>query len=142
MVAQKPLLWPVCQLRLACSRSFLSPAPGSVPLPRTATILSPAGTVLLITGWHPTARHQLAPYCYSSAGTLLLIVVCWHPLCPVALLAIYPSDQLAPPRLCLVLVLHCLRDCCPPPWINVMTCLPIQHGRQHHSQSNPDILSG
>jgi len=50
-------------------------------------------------GWHRTAHHQLAPYCYSPAGTLLLIVVGWHPLCPVAQLAIYPSDRLAPPRL-------------------------------------------
>jgi len=55
-------------------------------------------------GWHPTAHHRPAPYCYSSAGTLLLIVVGWHPLCPVAPLAIYPSDLLAPPRLPLVVV--------------------------------------
>jgi len=26
----------------------------------------PAGTLLLITSWHPTANHRLAPYCYSS----------------------------------------------------------------------------
>jgi len=55
-------------------------------------------------GWHPTAHHWLAPYCYSSAGTLLLIVVGGHPLCPGAPLAIYPSDRLAPPPLRLVVV--------------------------------------
>ena len=26
----------------------------------------PAGTLLLLTGWHPTATHRLAPYCSSS----------------------------------------------------------------------------
>jgi len=55
-------------------------------------------------GWHPTAHHRLAPYCYSPAGTLLLIVVGGHPLCPVAPLAIYRSDRLAPPWLRLVVV--------------------------------------
>jgi len=29
-------------------------------------------------GWHPTAHHRLAPYCYSLAGTLLLLAG-WHP---------------------------------------------------------------
>jgi len=79
-------------------------------------------------GWHPTARHRLAHSCYLSAGTLLLIVIGWHPLYPVAPLAIYPSDRLAPPWLHLVVVLHCLRDYCPTPWSNVMTCLTVQHG--------------
>jgi len=55
-------------------------------------------------GSHPTAHHRLAPYCRSLAGTLLLIVVGWHPLYPVAPLAIYPSDRLAPPLLRLVVV--------------------------------------
>ena len=54
----------------------------------------PAGTLLLLTGWHPTALHRLAPYCYSPAGTLLLIVVGWHPLCPVAPLAHLPLSRL------------------------------------------------
>jgi len=98
------MLWPVCQLRLACSQSFLSPPPGSGRFYRTATILSLAGTLRLITGWHPTANHRLAPYCYLSDGTLLLMVVGWHPLCPVAPLAFYPSDRLAPPQLRLVVV--------------------------------------
>ena len=77
---------------------------GSVRLHRPATILSLAGTLLLITGWHPTANLRLAPYCYSSAGALLLISVGWHPLCLVAPLAFYPSDRLAPPWLRLVMV--------------------------------------
>jgi len=55
-------------------------------------------------GWHPTAHHRLAPYCYSPAGTLPLIIVGWHPLCPVAPLAFYPSDRLAPPGLRLVVL--------------------------------------
>jgi len=42
-------------------RSFLSPPPGSVRFHRTATILSAAGTLLLITGWHPTATLRLVP---------------------------------------------------------------------------------
>ena len=126
--SQKPLLWPVCRLRLACSRSFLSPPPGFVRLHRTATILSPAGTLLLITGWDPTAHHRLAPYSYLSAGTLLLIIIGWHPLCPVGPVGIYPSDRVASPRLRLVVVLHCLRDYCPTPWIDVITCLTVQHG--------------
>ena len=29
-------------------------------------------------GWHPTAYHPLAPYCQSPAGTLLLFIG-WHP---------------------------------------------------------------
>jgi len=76
--SQKPLLWPVCQLWLACSRSFLPPPPGSVRWHRTAPFLSLAGTLLLIIGWHRTAHYRLAPYCSSWAGTLLLIIG-WHP---------------------------------------------------------------
>jgi len=33
-----------------------------------------AGTLLLSTGWHPTATHELAPYCYSPPGTQLLLL--------------------------------------------------------------------
>ena len=66
-------------------------------------------------GWHPTAHHRLAPYCYSPAGTLLLIIVGRHPLCPVAPLA-YPPLSLrrftlrsqTSLRLRLIMVLHCL----------------------------------
>jgi len=66
-------------------------------------------------GWHPTAHHRLAPYCYSPAGTLLLLVVGWHPLCPVAPLAYLPLSLLrltlrsqTSLRLRLIMVLHCL----------------------------------
>jgi len=53
----------------------------------------------LLPGQHRAAHHRLAHYCSSSAGTLLLIVIGWHRLCPVAPLAISPSDRLVPPPL-------------------------------------------
>jgi len=95
VVVQKPLLWLVSRLCLARSPSFLSPPPGSVRWHRYCSIL--------LAGWHPTAPHRLAPYCYIPAGTLLLIVG-WHPLCPVGPLAFNTSNRLAPPRLRLVVV--------------------------------------
>jgi len=120
--SQKPWLWPVSRLWLACSRSFLYAPPGCVHWHRTAplagsllltcslagTILlpslwlapyccSPAGTLVLLTGWHPTATHRLAPYCSST-------------------------DRLTFSRLYLVVVWHCLRGYCPTPCIDVMTC--------------------
>ena len=134
--SQKPLLWPVCRLRLACSQSFLSPPPSSVGLHRTATILSLASTLLLITGWHPTAYHRLAPYCHSWAGTLLPLMG-WLPTAHRRWLAspqpsgsarrlsfrsvgpssVTPSRGIAPPP-----------SLCPTPWIDVMTYLTVQHG--------------
>ena len=49
-------------------------------------------TANLLPGLHPTAPHRPAPYSNSPAGTLLLIFVGWHPLCPVALLTLpHPS---------------------------------------------------
>jgi len=54
---------------------------------------SPAGTLLLLTGWHPTAAHRLAPYCCSPAGTLLLLTG-WHPTAAHRL-APYCSSSLA-----------------------------------------------
>jgi len=89
-----------------------------------------------LSGWHPTAHHRLAPYCLSSAGTLLLLIG-WHPAAHRRWLAsplpgrsalrlpfqsvgpssVTPSRSIAlPPWLC------------PTPWINVMTCLTLQHG--------------
>jgi len=75
-----PLLWPVCRLWLARSRSFLLPPPCSVrwhcPAPLAGTLLltsPPAGTLLLLNRWHLTAIHPLVPYRYSPAGTLLLL---------------------------------------------------------------------
>jgi len=49
-----------------------------------------------LVGWYPTAPHRLAPYCYSAASTLLLIIVGWHPLCPVAPLASLQSPIVRP----------------------------------------------
>jgi len=87
-------------------------------------------------GWHATAHHRLAPYCYSPAGTLLLLTG-WHPTTHRPWLAsplrggsarhlpfrsvgpssVTPSRSIAlPPWLC------------PTPWIDVMTCLTVQHG--------------
>jgi len=66
-------------------------------------------------GWHPTAPLWLAPYCYSPAGTLLLIIVDWYPLCPVAPLAHPPLSLLrftlrsqTSLRLQLIMLFHCL----------------------------------
>jgi len=87
-------------------------------------------------GWHPTAHHQLARYCHSLAGTLLLLTG-WHPTAHRRWLAstlpggsarhlpfrsggpspVTPSRGIAlPPWLC------------PTPWIDIMICLTIQHG--------------
>jgi len=57
-----------------------------------------AGTLLL------PPPQRLASYCYSPAGTLLLLVVGWHPLGSVAPLALSPSDRSALPWLRLVVV--------------------------------------
>ena len=63
----------VGRLWLAGSRSFLYPPPGSVRWHLTAPS---AGTLLLKTppqaGTLLLPPFQLAPYCYSPAGTLLL----------------------------------------------------------------------
>jgi len=40
----------------------------------TANYPPPAVTLLLPTGWHSTATQRLAPYSYSLAGTLLLLL--------------------------------------------------------------------
>jgi len=89
-----------------------------------------------LSGWHPTAHHRLATYCCSPAGTLLLLTG-WHPTARRSWLAsplpgdsvrrlpfrsvgpssVTPSRGIAlPPWLC------------PTPWIDVMTCLTVQHG--------------
>jgi len=87
-------------------------------------------------GWHPTAHHRLAPYGYSPAGTVLPLTG-WHrtahhrwlaspppggsarylPFPSVGPSSVTPSRGIAlPPWLC------------PTPWIDVMTCLTVQHG--------------
>ena len=75
---------------------FLPPAPpGSVRWYRTTPIFLLAGTLLLFTGWHPTATRWLAaPLPCGSARPSIL------------------SDRSTPPLLHLVVVLHCLRDYC------------------------------
>jgi len=89
---------------------------------------SPAGTLLLLTGWHPTATHRLAPYCYSPAGTLLLIIVGWHPLCSVAPLAPLPLRSFG------LSSVTPSRGIALPPWLcptlgnDVMTCPTVHHG--------------
>jgi len=117
--SQKPLLWPVSLLRLACSRSFLSSPPGSVRLHRAATILSPAGTqcsspastLLLLTGWRPTAHRRwlVSPLSGCSARHL--------PFRWVGPSSVTPGRGIAlPPWLC------------PTPWIDGITCLTVHHG--------------
>ena len=59
--SQKALLWPVCRLWLARSRSFLFPPPGSVRWHHTAPFSWHLSAYP--PGWHPTATHRLAPYC-------------------------------------------------------------------------------
>ena len=101
--------------------------------PRLAPYRSPR------TGWHPTAHpapagtlpltpHRLAPYCYSPAGTLLLIVVGWHPLCLVAPLAALPLRSFS------LSSVTPSRGIALPPWLcamlgnDVMTCPTVHHG--------------
>jgi len=77
-------------LAMACLSAVASPfailpppPPGSVRWHRTAPLAGtllleppppPASILLLSTGWHPTAALRLAPYCYSPADTLLLLL--------------------------------------------------------------------
>ena len=70
------------------------PPPGCVRWHRTAPL---AGALLLKLppGWHPTALHLLAPYCYSLAGTLRLILLL--PLRSVDPSSVMPSRGMALP---------------------------------------------
>jgi len=88
------LLWPVCRLWLARSRSLLASSPGIVRLYRTTTMLTLGGTLLLIIGWHPTAPRWLVPTLPSGSARLSIL-----------------PDRRSPPRLRPVVVLHCLRGC-------------------------------
>jgi len=98
---------------VGCGSPVGDPSSSTVPVLSASTVLPPslepycltsplASTLLLLTGWHPSAAHRLAPYCCSQAGTLL----------PAgsAHLSIL-SDRRDPPRLRPVVVLHCLRGC-------------------------------
>jgi len=91
VVVPNPLLCPICRVWLARLRSFLAPSPGYVCLYRTTTILSLAGTLLLITGWHPTAPRWLASPLPGGSTRLSSL-----------------PDRCTPPRLRPVVVLHCL----------------------------------
>jgi len=76
---------------------------------------------------HSPAPQWLAPYCYTSAGTLLLIVVGWHPLCPVAPLAFYPLRWFDPSS-----VMPCPGIALPPSlWSNALD--PCNDRRGHAS---------
>ena len=67
-------------------RSQFSPLAPYCPLSWHPTAWHPSG-------WHPTISLQLGPFCYPSAGTLLLRVVGSHPLGPVAPLATLLSPR-------------------------------------------------
>jgi len=101
VVVRKPLA--MVNLSVLPSPLAILPPPSSRFLPLALYCLfSWHLTAYLPLGWHPTTTHQLAPYCYSPAGTLLP--------CGSARLSIL-SDRCAPPRLRPAMVLHCLRGC-------------------------------
>jgi len=61
-------LAPYCPLswHLTAKNSFPGWHPTAPPLRLAPYCYSPAGILLLLTGWHPTATHRLAPDCLSS----------------------------------------------------------------------------
>jgi len=82
------------------------------PPPQLAPYCSPpAGTLLLLTGWHPTAHRRwlASPLPGGSARHL--------PFRAVGPSSVKPSRGIA---------LHLWL--CPTPWIVVMTCLTVHHG--------------
>jgi len=82
------------------------------PPPQLAPYCSPpAGTLLLLTGWHPTPHRRwlASPLPRGSARHL--------PFRSVGPSSVTPRRGIAlPPWLC------------PKPWIDVMTCLTVHHG--------------
>jgi len=71
---------------------------------------SPAGTLLLLSGWHPTAHHRRLASPLPGGSARLL------PYRSVGPSSVTPSRGIAlPPWLC------------PTPWIDVITCLTIHH---------------
>jgi len=126
-----PLGFAVIPKALARARlSVVASALAILPLPRARFR---ALALYCTISWHLTANlpPRLAPYCSPPAGTLLLLTRWhptahhpgWHPLCPVAPLALLsPSDRSTLPRLRLVVVEHCLHGNGPTHWIDVMTC--------------------
>jgi len=72
---------------------------------------SPAGTLLLLTGWHRTAHHRWLASPLPSGSVRHL------PFRSVGPSSVTPSRGIAlPPWLCST------------PWIDVRTCLTVQHG--------------
>ena len=72
---------------------------------------SPAGTLLLLTSWHPTAHHRWLASPLPGGSARLL------PFRSVGPSSVTPSRGIAlPPWLC------------PTPCIDVMTCLTVHHG--------------
>ena len=87
-------------------------------------------------GWHPTARHRLAPYCYSPTGTLLLLTG-WHPTAHRRWLASplpggsargLPFRSVGPSSVTPSRGIALPAWLCPTSWIDVMTCLTVHHG--------------
>jgi len=133
--SHKPLLWPVGRLWLACSRSFLSPPPGSVRWHRYCPISAPwlapycsslpAGTLLRYSGWHPTATHRRLASPLPGGSARLL------PSGPEDPSSVTTSRGIAlPPWLC------------PTPWIDVMTCPTVHHGFGGPSSSEFSNVAG
>jgi len=88
-------------------------------------------------GWHPTATHRLAPYCYSPAGTLLPLLTGWHPTAhrrwlasplPCGSARYLPFRSVGPSSVTPSRGIALPPWLCPTPWIDVMTCLTVQHG--------------
>jgi len=72
----------MARLSVVASRLAILPLPPSRFRPLAPYCpLSWHLTATPLPGWHPTATHRLAPYCYSPAGTLLVLTG-WHPTAP------------------------------------------------------------
>jgi len=84
---------------VGCGRPIRDPSGSSLPVPYARAILPPSLAPYCQKGlpsWLPPGPCQLAPYCYSPGGTILLLVVGWHPLCTVAQLPSLPSPTVSP----------------------------------------------
>jgi len=80
------------------------------PSPLAPCCSPPAGTLLLLTGWHPTAHRRWLPSPLPAGSAHHL------PFRSVGPSSVTPSRGIAlPPWLC------------PTPWIDVMTCLTVHH---------------
>jgi len=87
--------------------------------------------------WHLTANppHRLAPYCSSQAGTLLLLtgwhptahLTGWHPLCSVAPLAFLPLRSFGPSSVTPSRGIALPPRLCPTLGNDVITCPTVHH---------------